>query len=222
MREFLTSFDKFPSEMVIFAVILLIIEIIRKIYNLSESIKSGKLKKYIEYASLQGISYESKKHIMDCTENYIFKDTTGINAEKRLREEIVLIYNLANGFLSYANFRRGLSYIKIKKGKLYVNIGILDWFFALNDILISLYILAFGTLVLIYAYSLLSSSIIQAILISIISFGIYIVGAYHFYKVFSLLDVYKVKVFLDNPELKYYDKNEVSKSDWFKKSAFVF
>lgn len=212
MSEFLANIDKYPSEMISIAVAFLIMEIIRKIYNLSQKIKSAKLKKYIKYSKLEDITPESKENILVSLENYIFKEITGIVAEKKLREEIMLIHNMANGFLSYINFKRAFPHLKIKKGKLYIRVSWIDWIFAINDFVISVYLFGIATLLLKPAYSLIYVSEMKGVGILIAAFIFYVVSGYQIIRALSLKDVYTIKVFLDNPELNYYVNNVENKN----------
>lgn len=84
----------------------------------------------------------------------LFRYATGINAEKHLREEIIKLHQLADGRLTYSNFRRTYLFLEIKhngklgicnlslfeRGRHYLNLVLSLIFFLATAVLLSTYI----------------------------------------------------------------------------------
>lgn len=194
-----------PPEISIPVVIIaLSIYFTRQIYIFSDLISTNRFNRYTKYLEMPNVTESTKTHIADTIQNIIFKDTTKIDVEKKMREEIIFLHDLSNGFLTYTNFKSAIDKLKIRKGKLHININFFDWIIALLQFSTGIYLIVFASLLSIYAYSIFTTSVFTSFSTLISSLLIYLLSFYNLYISFSLFHAYKIKSFLNNPKLQYH------------------
>ncbi|NJM77530.1 MAG: hypothetical protein HC852_19315 [Acaryochloridaceae cyanobacterium RU_4_10] len=96
-------------------IVLALIFKLKEIYDFVDGISHRKLKTLISLVNEKEIEDSSKNLLKEELSSVCFKYTTGIKAEKHLREEIIKTHNESNGRISYRDFKDSRPFLIIKE-----------------------------------------------------------------------------------------------------------
>ena len=100
-------------EIIIPSLILAFIFSLNKVYEFFDKVSKRDLNFLKSLINENSITNQTKDIVQECINSRIFKYVTKINAEKHLREKIIELHELANGRLTYANFRNARQFLII-------------------------------------------------------------------------------------------------------------
>lgn len=84
------------------------------IYDFVEKFNKQELSVLKDLLADQNISKKAKKTLQSKVDSIVYKNITGITANKYLQEQIINYYELAEGRLKYSDFKKCQSFFKIK------------------------------------------------------------------------------------------------------------
>ena len=94
-----------------------------KIVNFGDERKRVKLTKIKEALDCEYLSESDKTHLQAALATEHFAITTGIHAEKELREAIVISHKGCSGELRFIHFKRAVPYLRFENGELSIKIS---------------------------------------------------------------------------------------------------
>ena len=110
----------------VFALILILNN--KKIFDFLDELKKIRIKNIKESLNCESVlgEIETKSFLEEELVNEYFRIATGIRLEKALREQVIKIYNYANGDINFKDFKRAKYYLRLKNGGFIVKLTIFD------------------------------------------------------------------------------------------------
>lgn len=121
------SIDQITLPFILFFALMLILNN-KKLFDFFDEFKKIRIKNIKESLSCECVlgEIETKSFLEEELVNEYFRISTGIRLEKVLREQVIKIYNHANGDIDFKDFKRAKYYLRLKDGVFIVKLTIYD------------------------------------------------------------------------------------------------